>query len=221
MDLVVANRVSKRFKNKVIIDNIGMTIKKGEIVGILGSSGSGKSTFIKILIGFMEPTKGSVKILSEAGGKTKNPLGYSMQNNAIYTNLTVKQNLHYFAKIYNCPKGQIKQQVKKVIEKLKLKEYENELVLNLSGGTKKRVDIACALINNPEIVVFDEPFVGLDPELIESISKLILELNKEGKTIVISSHRIGEVSKICTRLVAIKNKKFYALPKARINEVYK
>jgi ABC-2 type transport system ATP-binding protein len=210
MNVLVIDNVSKRFKNKLIIDNVSMSIRKGEILGILGPSGSGKSTFIKMIIGFFKPTKGTIKIYDSKEKKIKNQIGYSMQNNALYANLTVKQNLKYFAKMYDCPRKEIKVKISTLIEKLNLKEYEKELVTNLSGGTKKRVDIACALINDPEIIVFDEPFLGLDPKLIEDILE----------TIIISSHRITEILKICTKLIALKDKKFYDLPKNRINEVY-
>jgi ABC-2 type transport system ATP-binding protein len=219
MELVSINNLSKSFKKKKVIENVNFSIKQGEILGILGPSGSGKSTFIKTLIGFHKPSSGEIIINSEIiNTKTKNPLGFSTQENSIYDYLTVKQNLKYFSKIYQIPEK--KKRINYLLNKLNLKEFEKTLCKNLSGGTKKRLDIACALIPDPNIIVLDEPFIGLDPALINTISKLILDLNKKRKTIIISSHRVKELSKICTRLIAIKNKKFYSLHKSEIEQVY-
>ncbi|MAG07820.1 hypothetical protein CMI46_03330 [Candidatus Pacearchaeota archaeon] len=219
MEIISINNLSKSFKKKKVIENTNFSIKQGEILGILGPSGSGKSTFIKTLIGFHKPSSGEIIINSEIiNTKTKNPLGFSTQENSVYDYLTVKQNLKYFSKIYQIPER--KKRINYLLNKLNLKEFEKTLGKNLSGGTKKRLDIACALIPDSDIIVFDEPFLGLDPALINSISKLILELNSKGKTIIISSHRVKELSKICTKLIAIKNKKFYSLNKSEIEHVY-
>lgn len=212
MEIISVKNLSKRFKKKKILESVNLSIKQGEILGIVGPSSSGKSTFIKILIGFLKPTSGSIT--------SNGDIGFSMQENAIYEELNVKQNLNYFAKIYNVPRKERKKRITELIKQLNLTEFEKILVKELSGGTKKRVDIACSLISNPEIIALDEPFIGLDPKLINDLSKTIIALNKKGKTIIISSHRVNELSKICSRLIAIKNKKFYSISKSQINQVY-
>jgi ABC-2 type transport system ATP-binding protein len=216
MALLEINNVSKSFGKKKILEGLNFTLKKGEIVGLIGKSGVGKSVLIKLLIGFLKPDKGTIKFNS----KTKWPVGFSMQNNSLYDYLTVRQNLKYFAQIYKTPKKQYKQRINILIKQLNLKEFENVLGINLSGGTKKRVDIACALLNDPEILILDEPFLGLDPYLVDSLSKFIISLAKSGKCILFSSHRIRQLSNLCSKLVLIKDKKIYKINKNQLKEIY-
>lgn len=216
MEIIKVDSVSKSFNGKKILKEVDLVVKEGEIIGIIGPSASGKSVFIKILIGFLRPNSGNI----EVNIGSKNPFGFSMQNNSLYDYLTVKQNLVYFSELYDLTKEEGNKRISLLLKKLKLKEFENILVKNTSGGTKKRVDIACAILKNPKILVLDEPFLGLDPSLINLISKFILDLRKSGLTILISSHRINELSKICSRMVLIKNKTLYSIKKSQIGQAY-
>jgi ABC-2 type transport system ATP-binding protein len=216
MESISIQNISKSFGNQLILTNISALINKGEIIGLVGPSGAGKSIFIKMLIGFLKPDTGRIII----NPLIEQSIGFSMQNNSIYDMLTVKQNLNYFASIYKVPRKVRKQMIPLLIEKLNLKKFEKVIVENLSGGTKKRVDIACALLRNPEILVLDEPFLGLDPSLVASLSKFILELNKNGKTIIISSHQIQELSVLCNRVFLIKNSSLYQIEKSQMHLAY-
>jgi len=216
MNVLLIENLSKSFGKKKVLDDISMSLEKGEILGLVGKSGEGKSVFVKTLIGFFKPTRGYVAIHSDS----KFPIGFSMQENAIYSELTVKQNLTYFSEIYGVPKAARKHRIELLLGRLNIKEFGDILVKRLSGGTKKRVDIACALLTDPEIIIFDEPFLGLDPGLVESLSKFILLLKESGKTVVISSHRIDELAKICTKLVLLRSGKFYKINKSQLKEVY-
>jgi len=212
--LVEVDDVSKSFGKKSILKGVNFYADKNEIVGLVGPSGAGKSVLIKLLIGFLSPDSGAVRLSPGA------VLGFSMQNNSLYDYLTVKQNLFYFARIFLVPSSVRKQVIKDLIQRLDLESYEDVLVKNLSGGTRKRVDIACALVNNPEILVLDEPFLGLDPSLVRKLSSFISELNKEGKTVIVSSHRLDELSKLCSRFVLVKDGGTWVVDKARVGEVY-
>jgi ABC-2 type transport system ATP-binding protein len=117
--------------------------------------------------------------------------------------------------MYNVPRKKRNIIIPEIIDKLNLKEFEKTIVKKLSGGTQKRVDIGCALLNNPNILILDEPFMGLDSDLIDKISKFLLLLNSKGVTIIISSHRISELSQICFRFALIKNKKLQLMNKKR------
>jgi len=216
MEIISVKDVSKSFKRKNILEKINVSINKGEIVGLIGPSGEGKSVFTKILIGFFKPSEGKVEINSTSS----DPIGFSMQDNSIYENITVRQNLSYFSKLYKIPSNISNSVIETLLENLGLKQYEKVLVGKISGGTKKRVDIACALLKNSEIIILDEPFVGLDPVLISSISEFILDLNKQGKTIIISSHRVDELSEICHRLLLVKNKQIKPIDKSQIKQAY-
>lgn len=191
------NNLSKSFGKKEVLKKVNFVVNEKEILGIIGKSGSGKSVLIKCLIGFQKPTSGNIKIKNNA------KIGFSMQNNSLYEYLTVKQNLYYFSKLYKVGKISRKETINSLITNLELDDFKNALVKNISGGTKKRVDIACALINNPQIIILDEPFTGLDPELVNNLAKVILQLKKQGRTIIISSHRINELSKICNKKIKI------------------
>jgi len=216
MNFISITNLSKSFKKKKILENVNFYADKGKIIGIIGPSGAGKSVFMKMLIKFLKPNSGRIIINS----LTKNPIGFSMQNNSLYDNLSIKQNLNYFAKINNVPRKMRKNRIPYLIKQLNLEEYKKTLARDLSGGTKKRLDIACALLNDPEILILDEPFLGLDPALVNNLSKFILLLKKHGKTIIISSHRTIELSAICNKLFLIKNKKIYAINKSQINKAY-
>lgn len=217
MELISIKGVSKSFKKHKILEDINFSINKGEIFGIVGPSGSGKSVLIKILIKFLKPTSGEI-IFNIAG---KNKIGFSMQNNSIYKNLTTKQNLEYFSKIYGLSKKERIILIPEIISSLNLTSFEKVLAKNLSGGTKKRLDIGCALVNKPEIIILDEPFLGLDPELISGLSRFLISLNKGGATIIISSHRVREMLTLCSRIGLVKNKTFTMIKKQEINQVYR
>ena len=214
MGLVSLKGVGKSFGRKKILGDINLEINKDEIVGIVGPSGSGKSVLVKMLIGFFHPTEGSIDF------EMSPTIGFSMQDNSLYEHLNVRQNAKYFSKIYDVSKKDRKERIPKLIESLDLKEFEKVLVKNLSGGTKKRVDLLCSLINNPDILILDEPFLGLDPSLVKALSKYILELHKLGKTIIISSHRTNELSYLATRMLMVKNKTLKEITKSEINNAY-
>jgi ABC-2 type transport system ATP-binding protein len=216
MNVLFVDGVTKSFNRKKVLDDVSFSISPGEVVGFVGRSGAGKSVLIKILIGFYHPDKGYVSINSNS----KNPIGYSMQDNALYDQLTVKQNLYYFSEIHKIPRKIKKERVELLINRLNLKEYEKVLLKNLSGGTKKRVDIACALLTDPDLIVFDEPFLGLDPILTDALADFIIALGKMGKAVFVSSHQTDVLDKISTRVMMLKGGKLYPIPKSQMREVY-
>ena len=207
----------KKMGGKQVLNGVNLSIEKGEVLGLVGRSGSGKTVLIKTIIGFLKPDKGQIKINS----KSNYPIGYSMQENAIYENLTVLQNLRYFASI-NRIKWRIKRQrIRELIKSMDLGEYKRKLVKNISGGTKKRVDLACALLGDPDIVVLDEPLLGLDPGLVDSILGIIKKIEKQGKTVIISSHQIAELSRVCSRFVLLKDGILYKIKQKQLGTVYR
>ncbi|MFH1311156.1 MAG: ABC transporter ATP-binding protein [Nanoarchaeota archaeon] len=217
MEIISLKEIKKSFRRKNVLHNVNLSVKEGEIIGLIGKSGSGKSVLMKIIIGFLEPDKGIITI----NNLTKNKINFSMQGNSIYDYLTVKQNLRYFSKMYGLSRKERKIIIPEIINNLELKDFENIIVKKLSGGTQKRVDIGCAMINDPNILILDEPFLGLDPELVKKLSTFIWNLNRRGKTIIISSHDIPELSKICSRFMLIKNGDLILIKKDELAGVYK
>lgn len=216
MDILIIENLYKKFGKKEVLKGVNLAVEKGEILGLVGRSGAGKSVLIKTIIGFFQPDSGRIIINTESNF----PINYSMQENAIYGDLTVEQNLNYFATI-NGIHGKIKKQrIQELLKEMSLDEYRKVLVKNLSGGTKKRVDLACCLLPNPEIIVLDEPLLGLDPSLISSITDLIQKLHEQGKTVIISSHQIQELSQICSRVILLRKGILYNIKKEQLREVY-
>jgi len=211
MDIISARDISKSFGKKRVISDSTFSVKEGSITGIVGLNGSGKSVLIKMLIGFLKSNSGRI----EVNGK----IGFSMQNNSLYENLSVKENLYYFARLSNVHDK--KEKISNLLSRLSLKDYEKVLVKNLSGGTKKRVDIACSLLNDPNILILDEPFSGLDPNLINEISKFIFDINKKGVTIILTSHVFHELPDLCSTGLWVKNGQVIEISKSEIKRIYK
>jgi len=209
-EVIQIKNLTKIFKKKVIFENINASIKRGEIVAILGRSGSGKSTLIKTIIGYLKEYQGEIKI--------NGTLGFSTQANSIYESLSTKQNLEYFAKIYSIENKE--EIISTVIKLLELEEYSNVLVKKLSGGTKKRVDLACALLNNPDIIILDEPFSGLDSFLVNHISTFLRAIAKRGVTVVFSSHLLDQAASLCDRFFFIEHKTMKEISKDKLKNLY-
>ena len=169
--------VSKSFGSKNVLDSIDLDINDGEIFGIIGRSGAGKTTLLESLVGFVPVTKGEISYKSDENGiynfvsilensdQVKRSIGFSTQTPSFYEKLTVKENLEYFASLYDIPKKFIAERIKKIIELVELNGEENTISENLSGGMQKRLDIACSIINDPKILILDEPTADLDPVL--------------------------------------------------------
>lgn len=206
------NGIYKTIKKNEILKNINFKVKKGEILGIIGKSGVGKTTLLKILVGFTKADKGLI-YLNSKNITTKmeilqSKVGFLTQENSFYDELTVSENLFYFGKIYNVPLKNIKISSKNILNFLNLYSHKDKLSLNLSGGMKRRLDFACAMIHNPEIIILDEPTTGMDPILRKQFWNYIKYINKKlGKTIIFSSHHLDELENLCDSVMIIENGK--------------
>jgi len=209
-EVVKVSGIFKKFKNKIVLKNVNLSINKKEIIGLTGPSGCGKTVLIKMLMGYLKPDKGRIIINSR--------IGFSVQDNSYYENLTLKQNLNYFAKINNIKNR--KEKIKELLNILSLEGYEKNILYNLSGGTKKRVDLACALLNDPQILILDEPFVGLDYSLIQQLSSLLARLRDNGMTIIMSSHVLEPIENLCDRVLFIKDGELNVISKSQIRDLY-
>jgi len=206
MELVKFNKVSKFYPGVNALENVSLSILKGSIHGLLGPNGAGKSTAMKILCGLTRPEKGSVLFLGEdvfsSFSKIKGQIGLLPENPPLYSNMKVVEFLTFIAKINGT--HNISSALEKVIYQCKLNDVTTRLIRNLSRGFKQRVAIAQAIIFSPELVILDEPTLGLDPEAIFDIRKLICEL-KNQHTILVSTHQLSEAEQMCTH-ISILNK---------------
>ena len=208
--MIEVKNVTKKYGKFVAVDNISFDVKDGEIVGFLGPNGAGKSTTMNMITGFIEPTQGSIIIngydISKKPKKAKRQIGYMPETVPSYYELTVKEFIKYMAELNDIDKKIKKEEIERVIKEVGLDEVRNKLIRNLSRGYKQRVSMAGALVGNPEVLILDEPTVGLDPKQIIEIRNLIKELGKK-HTVILSSHILSEVNQICEKIIIINKGK--------------
>jgi ABC-2 type transport system ATP-binding protein len=181
------------------VDGLNLSIRKGEIYAFIGANGSGKTTAIKMLSGVLDPTSGSINVFGLSIPKNRKIIaryiGIAPQEYSIYNDLTVLENIKFFAHLYGMNNHEIKSKINRLIQVLQLEDKKKVLVSNLSGGMKRRVSIACALIHSPRIVFFDEATVGIDPILRKFFWQYFNQLKKEGLTLILTSHVMDEAER--------------------------
>jgi len=212
--MIEIQNLTKSFGQIKAVDDISFTVEKGEILGFLGPNGAGKSTTMNIITGFIPSTEGTVKVcgfdIMENPTEVKKRIGYLPELPPLYMDMTVTEYLNFVADLKDVSKKMKKSQLADVMELVKLADVRGRLIKNLSKGFKQRVGLAQALLGNPEVLVLDEPTVGLDPKQIIEIRKLIKALGKQ-HTIILSSHILPEVSAVCERVVIINKGKIAAI----------
>ncbi len=204
--MIRVQNLSKYYGPRAAIKNLSFEIQKGEIVGFLGPNGAGKTTTMKMLTGFMTPTEGSIEIAGFDVRKNpievKKKLGYLPETPPVYSDMTVTAYLRYVADLKLVPKNEKNQNIESTLQSLKLTEVKNRLIQNLSKGYRQRVAIAQALVSNPEVLVLDEPTVGLDPKQVTEFREILKNL-KENHTIILSTHILQEVHASCERVIIL------------------
>ncbi len=193
------------------LKNITVDLPVGKAIGFIGPSGAGKTTLIRSIVGRQRLTEGSIDIFGLPAGsvKLRDQMSYMTQGLSVYPDLTVKENLKYFATMMGHPKGRIREVVDEVLESVDMTDKADALVSNLSGGQKQRVSLSVALIGSPKLMVLDEPTIGLDPVLRDSLWKLFNKLTARGTTLLVSSHSMDEAER-CDDLVLIRDGKLIA-----------
>lgn len=186
---------------KEVLHGISFDVSRGSLVGLLGPSGSGKTTLMRAIVGVQRNVKGDVSVLGHAAGSPilRRRVGYVTQDASVYGDLTVRQNLTYFASILRADRSDIE----RVLESTDLSEQADQLVHSLSGGQLSRVSLAVALLGSPELLVLDEPTVGLDPVLRMELWSLFRQLAESGTTLLVSSHVMDEATR-CDRLILLR-----------------
>ena len=215
MDTILkTNDLTKKYGSKIAVDNLNLEIRKGEIFGLLGPNGAGKSTTMNIICDILRPTLGNVELFGKDLHKNRKEilkkLGYIPQDLAIHGNLKAWENVELFTSLYGIKGEALKTAIDESLEYVGLIEKRNEYAKNFSGGMKRRLNIACALGHKPELLIFDEPTVGIDPQSRNFILNKIKQSNEEGTTIIYTSHYMEEVEAICTRIAIMDDGKIIA-----------
>lgn len=212
--MIEVKNVTKKYGKFTAVDDISFEVKDGEIIGFLGQNGAGKTTTMNMITGFIEPSEGNIIVngydISKKSKQAKKMIGYMPENVPTYQELTVKEFVNYMAELKFVNKKQRKDEVIKIIKETGLKEVSNKLIKNLSRGYKQRVSLAGALVGNPDVIILDEPTVGLDPKQVTEIRALIKKIG-ENHTVILSSHILSEVSQMCERVIIIDKGKIVAI----------
>ncbi|MFN2744342.1 MULTISPECIES: ABC transporter ATP-binding protein [unclassified Bacillus (in: firmicutes)] len=205
MNVVIeANGLTKSYGAKTVVNKVDLQVEKGEIYGFLGRNGAGKSTFMNMITGITQPSAGSFRLLNESSlEKVKHRIGVLPDYSMFYDSLTAVGHLKYFAKLNGCRAST--KRCETVLERVGLLEDGYKKAGRFSFGMKKKLGIAQAIIHDPELIFLDEPTSGVDAESALYIHKLLIDLQKEGKTIFMTSHNLYEIEKMCTRIAIMKN----------------
>lgn len=203
--------VTQLYGTRPVLSDIQLQIPSGCIYGILGPSGCGKTTLIKSIAGILVPTKGTVLVMGEEMPKLHiiNRIGYMAQSDALYRNLSGRDNIEFFASMYGMNKRDKKHQINRALELVKLTDHQDKLVSSYSGGMKRRLSLALSIVHNPEVLILDEPTVGIDPLLRHDIWEELEMMRKNGTTILVTTHVMDEADR-CQKLAMMREGRILA-----------
>jgi len=228
LTMIKVRNIVMIFEKTTILTNINLDIHEGEIFGVVGLSGSGKTTLLNIIMGVLKPVSGEVyykpqhiirareemahfRSIESDPEDIKHTFGFSAQYASFYPMLTVHENLEYFGTMYGLPKEVKETNIEILLDLVGLTKSADKFAKNLSGGMQKRLDIACALIHNPHVLILDEPTADLDPLLRDQMWDLVRRINKRGTTVILASHFLDELESLCTRIAILYDKQIVAV----------
>lgn len=202
--VVKVENLVKRYKELVAVDHFNLNIEEGEVLGLLGPNGSGKTTTINCILSLLTFDKGTIEVFGREmqpdSYDSKRQIGVVMQDVAVFNELTVYENIDYFCSLYVRDKALRKKYVEEAIQFVELEDYKKFYPKKLSGGLLRRLNIACGIAHKPRLIILDEPTVAVDPQSRNKILEGILELNRQGATVIYTSHYMEEVEQICSRI---------------------
>lgn len=212
--VIKINNLVKRYGDLTAVDNLSLEVEEGEIFGLLGPNGSGKTTTINCILSLLKYEKGEIKVFDKVMSPTaydiKRDIGLVSQNVAVYNELTVYENVDYFCGLYIQNKEECETLVEEALKLTGLMDFKKFYPKKLSGGLLRRLNIACGIAHRPKLIIFDEPTVAVDPQSRNNILEGILKLNKEGATIIYTSHYMEEIEQLCNRIVILDKGKILA-----------
>ena len=209
-------KVFKDFWNRPkarAVDNVDFEVRQGEVFGLLGPNGSGKSTTVKLMLGLLYPTKGHIEVFGHSPRhvQTKSRIGYLPEESYLYRYLNSRETLDFFGNLFHLPKAERQRRTEQLLEMVGLGKTQTRVIGEFSKGMQRRIGLAQALINDPDLVILDEPTAGLDPIGCREVKDLILALARRGKTVILSSHLLADVEDVCDRVVIYYGGKIQAI----------
>lgn len=206
MKVIELNKITKKYKNIVAVNDFSFTGESGKIYGFLGPNGAGKTTTIRMIMGIIEPDSGNINVFGERLSEdSKKKIGYLPEERGLYRKYKVINILTYFGRLKGLSLEDSKRNAEIWLDKVGLKDRASSKIEELSKGMQQNIQLIVALINNPDLIILDEPFTGLDPINTRKMKEIIYSLKKSGKTIIFSTHQMGEAERICDHIVLINN----------------
>ena len=207
MNAISLKNITKKFDGNIVVDNINLNIEQGEIYGFLGPNGAGKSTTISMICSLIHPTDGDIEIMGTNIKKDcrniKKKIGLVPQNIALYKDFTAYENIKFFAELYGLKGDMLKRRINEALEFTGLMDVKDKKAKTYSGGMQRRLNISCALVHKPQIIIMDEPTVGIDPQSRNHIMNAVKKLNEEGTTIIYTTHYMEEAEALCSKIAII------------------
>jgi len=204
MIAIETNGLTKRFDSLVAVDHLDMEVQQGEIFGLLGPNGAGKTTTIRMLMDIIKPDEGTIRVLGHPPGhKAQERIGYLPEERGLYRNLKLMECLTYLAVLKGMDRKLVRKRAELLLEQVGLEAKGNDKIKALSKGMQQKAQLVATLIHDPELVILDEPFLGLDPVSTEQVKGLIQDLRERGKTVVLSTHQMNQVERMCDRILLI------------------
>jgi ABC-2 type transport system ATP-binding protein len=215
MNMIEVENLTKRFGNFTAVDHVSFKVKKGEIFGFLGPNGAGKTTTIRMLCTLLRPTEGTAAVagfdILKQPDKVREHIGLVAEKLILYDQLTAAENLTLFGRLNNLPEKEIKLEIEKWLKRLHMEQWRNNQTGTFSTGMKQRINIARALLHHPDVLVLDEPTLGLDPQTTRAIHEFILELSREEITILLTTHDMNEAESLSNEIAIIDQAKIVAI----------
>ena len=204
MNAIEVSQVSKSFRGTRAVNDLSFTVGTGEVFGMVGPNGAGKTTTLRMLMDIIKPDTGEIIILGEAiNEETKNRIGYLPEERGLYRKITVSESLAYLAALKNMKRRLARDRAAELLERVDMLQHKNKKIEELSRGMGQIIQFIATILHDPELIVLDEPFAGLDPVNTELLKGLILELKGQGKSIILSTHMMNQVEELCDRVLMI------------------
>lgn len=211
--MISISNVSKAFGSTQAVDHVSLEIQAGEAFGLLGPNGAGKTTTLSMMVGLMAPDSGSVRMngRNPTEASVRETLGIAPQSLSLYEELTARENLKFFGQLYSKSAANLNNRIKWSLDFASLTDRQNDLVKTFSGGMKRRLNMAAALMHDPEVILFDEPTVGVDPQSRNHIFDCIEQLKAQGRTVVYTTHYMEEAQRLCDRIAIMDKGRILAM----------
>lgn len=206
--MLKVEKITKYYDNFLAVDNLSFSVKEGEIFGLLGINGAGKTTTFRMIMGLLEPTSGEIKLNGKPiNYSITNEIGFLTEERSLLTKLTVLEQCEFYGALKGMDKDSIYKRLDYLLNKFEISEYKNKKIKELSKGNQQKIQFITAILNNPKLLILDEPFSGLDPFNVELFKNEIIEMSKNGSMIIFSSHRMEHVELFCKKIVVLMHGK--------------